>query len=56
MKLNLILFANWPYLRLLFTVVLDALTFPLEPLTVVVFLVTELPLGAVTVVFDLVTL
>lgn len=44
------------YLRLLFTVVFDALTFPLGPLTVVVFLETALPLGPVTVVFDLVTL
>ena len=43
------------YLRLLFTVVLDALTFPRGPFTVVVFLETELPLGPVTVVFDLVT-
>ncbi len=44
------------YLRLFFTVVLDALTFPRGPLTVVVLRVTELPLGPVTVVFVLLTL
>ena len=48
-------FAMDTYLRLLFTVVLDALTFPLGPFTVVVFRETELPLGPVTVVFVLVT-
>jgi len=43
------------YLRLLFTVVFEAFTFPRGPCIIVVFLVAELPLGPVTVVFDLVT-